>query len=92
MNLSRSARYYRDNPSARAKKNAYDSRYESSRSQKRARAARNKSRRSAIKRVGRGALVGKDLHHKTKKPLHQHKNPSAVKSVVRSVSANRGDK
>ena len=74
--LSRSARYYRNNPAARKKKQAYDAELNKRSEQVRKRVESNRARRRAKRR---GANVrGKDYNHGTNSFI--------------SVKANRGAK
>lgn len=59
--LSRSARYYRNNPEARKKKAAYDKKHNAKPSQRKKRAALNKYNR---KKGTYGNGDGKDAYHK----------------------------
>lgn len=78
--MKRTAKYYRDNPEAKAKKKAYDSKYQKSPEQVKKRVERNRNRREALKdgRVKKGD--GKDVSH-TKNGLR-----------VKPKSVNRGAK
>lgn len=64
---------------------SYDKQYQASPEQKKRRAARNKARREAIKRHGKAALKGKDVHHKDNNP----KNNSKKNLKIISSSKNR---
>lgn len=61
MGLSRSARYYRDNPEARKKKNRYNTKYHSTAKRRKYRAELNKENR---RRGTYGNGDGKDVSHK----------------------------
>lgn len=78
--MKRTAKYYRDNPGAKAKKKAYDSKYQKSPEQVKKRVERNRNRREALKdgRVKKGD--GKDISH-TKNGLR-----------VKPKSQNRGSR
>lgn len=78
--MKRTAKYYRDNPEAKAKKKAYDSKYQKSPEQVKNRVERNRNRRQALKdgRVRKGD--GKDISH-TKNGLR-----------VKPKSQNRGSR
>lgn len=82
MALSKTAKYYRENPDARKKKADYDSDYQKSDTQVKNRVARNRARRRAMKkgRVRKGD--GKDLHHAN--------GINSDKVVVMDASKNRG--
>jgi hypothetical protein len=58
MALGRSARYYRSNPEARAKKQAYDTEYHATPERKKYRAGLNRARRERNLKGN-----GKDLSH-----------------------------
>jgi len=81
---SRSARYYASNPKAKAKKLAYDKKYQSPPTQKKNRAARNAARKKL------GLKVGdlRDASHKNNRPTDNRK--SNLKAESRSK--NRGRK
>lgn len=85
---SRSKKYYDDNPKAKAKKNAYNKKYNALPEQRSNRASRNFARR-VLERIG---LVkkgdGKDVDHKDGNP----KNNSKGNLRVITKSANRGRK
>jgi hypothetical protein len=53
------------------------------------RSQRNKARRAMVKKVGKGALAGKDVDHK--KPIRSGGSNASGNLRVRSVAANRGD-
>lgn len=78
MALGRTAKYYRDNPEARAKKNEYQKRYNKKPGQSQYRSSLNKINR-ALGTYGNGDK--KDVSHK--------KNG---KTVLESQSKNRGSK
>ena len=61
MASSKSARYYRDNPEARKKKNRYNKKYHSTSSRRKYRSELNKENR---KRGTYGNGDGKDVSHK----------------------------
>ena len=85
---SRSKKYYDNNPQAKAKKNAYNKKYNALPEQRSNRASRNFARRT-LERIG---LVkkgdGKDVDHKDGNP----KNNSRANLRVVTKSANRGRK
>lgn len=85
---SNSKKYYDNNPEAKAKKNAYNKKYNALPEQRANRSSRNLARR-ALERLG---LVkkgdGKDVDHKDGNP----KNNSKKNLRVMSRSANRGRK
>lgn len=76
--LSKSAKYYRDNPEAREKKKKYDAELNRSREQTKKRVESNKARRQA-KAAGKD-IRGKDASH-TKRGI-----------VFKDSSKNRGSK
>jgi hypothetical protein len=78
MPLSRSAKYYRDNPEARAKKNAYQAKYNKKPGQSQYRSSLNKENR---KRGTYGNGDKKDVSHK-----------KGNKTVLEAQSKNRGSK
>ncbi len=78
MGLSRSAKYYRDNPEARKKKNAYQKEFNRRRDQIRNRAELNRENRE---RGTYGNGDGMDVSH-----------TSSGEIVLRPQSKNRGDK
>lgn len=53
------------------------------------RSERNKARRAMEKKLGKGAIAGKDIDHK--KPLRDGGSNKTSNLRVRSVHANRGD-
>ena len=61
MALSKSAKYYRDNPEARAKKDKYNTKYHKTKSRRKYRAELNKENR---RRGTYGNGDGKDVSHK----------------------------
>jgi hypothetical protein len=74
MGLSRSAKYYRDNPEARAKKNAYQKQFNKKKSQSKNRADLNRLNR-LFGTYGNGDNL--DVSHRTGKKTrleHQSKN------------------
>ena len=75
---SRSAKYYQENPEARAKKESYDREYHSTEERKKYRANLNKKNREKGT-YGNGDK--KDVAHKSK-----------TKTRMRSQSSNRADK
>lgn len=50
--------------------------------------ANNKARRTMEKKVGKAAIAGKDVHHKTPQRSGGGNSPSNL--AVKSVAANRG--
>lgn len=78
MGLSRSAKYYRDNPEARAKKNAYQKQFNKKKSQSKNRADLNRLNR-LFGTYGNGDNL--DVSHRTGK-----------KPRLESQSKNRGSK
>ena len=78
MPLSRSAKYYRDNPEARAKKNAYQAKYNKKPGQSKYRSLLNKENRE---RGTYGNGDKKDVSHK-----------KGNKTVLEAQSKNRGSK
>jgi len=74
MGLSRSAKYYRDNPEARAKKNAYQKQFNKKKGQSKNRANLNRLNR-VFGTYGNGDKL--DVSHRTGKKTrleHQSKN------------------
>lgn len=71
MKLSKSAKYFKENPEAREKKNAYNTKYHSSEERKKYRAFLNKMRHKAG-RYGNGD--GMDYDHDEKKFIPASKN------------------
>lgn len=70
--LSRSAKYYQDNPGARARKKAYDTKFNTKASQRSKRSELVKKNREADKRgVNR---TGKDYDHGSKRYISSSKN------------------
>ena len=65
MALGRTAKYYRKNPKAKAKKAAYDKTFDASPARKKRRAELNKIRREARKKGMK--IKGKDYDHATGK-------------------------
>lgn len=51
---------------------SYDTNYESSPAQKKARAARGRARYHLMKKYGKGALKGKDVDHKDGNPTNNN--------------------
>ena len=78
MGLSRSAKYYRDNPDARAKKNAYQSKYNKKKGESK--------RRSELNRLNR--LFGTYGNGDKKDVSHR----SGKKTRLEAQSKNRGSK
>ena len=78
--LSKSGKYYRDNPKAAAKKKKTDTKINKRPEQRKKRSELSTSRTKYKKKHGKNSLNGKDLAH-TKKWL-----------VAKSVKANRGSK
>lgn len=80
--MGKTADFYKKNPEARKKKLAYDTKYQSSETQKKNRASRNRVRAKAMKRgiVKKGD--GMDMHH--------HKGIKSDSAVKISASKNRG--
>lgn len=70
--LSRSAKYYRDNPDARKKKAKTDKKVNKRKSQLKKRVESRRARRKA-KRQGKN-VTGKDYDHKTKSFVSSKKN------------------
>ena len=70
MALGRTARYYRDNPEARKKKQAYDKKYHSTDERKSYRSKLNKANRKA---KTYGNKDGKDMSHTKKGKLVKEK-------------------
>lgn len=77
---SRSATYYRKNKKARAKKAAYDKKFNARPSEKKKRAANGRTNYAHDKRYGEGSRAGKDLSH------------TANGTVYKPSSVNRGSK
>lgn len=73
MKVSRSAKYYQDNPEARKKKGKYDKKYHSSRARRLYRAFLNRKNREAGT-YGNGD--GKDYDHGESKMISQRRNRS----------------
>ena len=67
---------------------SYDKKYESSEEQKKNRASRNAARRKAIKKKGKSALKGKDVHHVNGNP----RDNSSGNTRVVSKKYNRSKK
>lgn len=80
MALSRTAKYYRTHPQARAKKKEYDTKFEQKKEQVEKRVELKRENREHDKKYGKASRRGKDLAH-TSKGL-----------VYKSKSANRGSK
>lgn len=78
--VSRSAEYYRSHPAAKARKAAYDTKFESSPSQKAKRRELAKKNAEHDRRYGSASRNGKDLSH-TKSGLR-----------YKPMSVNRGSK
>ena len=78
MGLSRSAKYYRDNPEARAKKNAYQKNFNKKKSQSKSRVELNRLNR-LFGTYGNGDKL--DVSHR-----------SGKKTRLESQSKNRGSK
>ena len=78
--VSRSARYYRTHPRARAKKNAYNRKFNKKAEQRKKRSELTVKNRQHDRKYGRASRKGKDLSH-TKHGL-----------VYKKSSANRGSK
>ena len=72
---------------ARDYKHEYES-YHSKPEQIKNRAARNKARAQVEKKVGKAAIAGKDVDHKT--PLRKGGGNGAGNLKVKSVESNRG--
>ena len=73
MKVSRSAKYYQDNPGARKKKGQYDKKYHSSKARRLYRAFLNRKNREAGT-YGNGD--GKDYDHEEAKMIPQRRNRS----------------
>lgn len=67
---------------------SYDKKYQSTPEQIKKRASRNRARREMIKRRGRAAVAGKDVHHKSGNPLDNRSSNLAIESKKK----NRGRK
>jgi hypothetical protein len=91
MGLSRSAKYYRDNPEARAKKNAYQKQFNKKKSQSKNRADLNRLNR-LFGTYGNGDNL--DVSHRTGKKTrleHQSKNRGSKTNTAGDRRA-RGNK
>lgn len=89
MSLSKSAKYYRDNPEARAKKNKYDVEFGKKPAQRKKRAELVQKNREADKRgVNR---KGKDYDHAVGRYVSVKTNRGRTKGTVGDNSA-RGKK
>ncbi|WP_425540709.1 HNH endonuclease [Rhodoblastus acidophilus] len=60
---------------------SYDTKYESSPEQKKARASRNRARRLMIKEHGKAALKGKDVDHSDGNPRNNSRRNLHITSV-----------
>jgi len=81
MGLSRSAKYYRDNPEARAKKNAYQKKFNKKKSQVKKRVELNRLNRK-FGTYGNGDNL--DVSHRSGKKTrleHQSKNRGSKKNT-----------
>ena len=83
---SRSKKYYDKNPKAKAKKKAYDTKYQASPEQKKRRASRNAAR--AIMKKKGPSVKGKDVDHKNGNPRDNRLSNLRVESKKK----NRGRK
>lgn len=86
MGLSKSARYYRDNPDARKVKAKTDKEYNEKTVGDRVK--RNAARRAMEKKHGKAALKGKDVDHKT--PIKDGGGNSKRNLRITSRKHNRG--
>lgn len=78
--ISKSAKYYQTHPKARAKKNAYDSKFEKKKEQREKRVELIQHNREHDKKYGKASRAGKDASH-TKNGI-----------VYKKSSVNRGSK
>lgn len=78
--VSRTARFYRTHPRARAKHNAYNKKFNKKPSQKRKRAELTKHNRAHDKKYGKASRLGKDASH------------TSHGIVYKKSSVNRGSK
>lgn len=86
MGLSKTAKYYRDNPKAKAKKAEYDKEYNKKTVGDRVK--RNAARKAMEEKHGKAALKGKDVDHKT--PLKDGGSNSKRNLRITSRKHNRG--
>lgn len=80
MTLSKTANYYRSHPEARAKKKAYDTKFNQKPEQREKRSELVTKNREHDKKYGKASREGKDLSH------------TSHGLVYKSTSANRGSK
>lgn len=80
MTLSKSAKYYRSHPEARAKKKAYDTKFNQKPEQREKRSELTTKNREHDKKYGKASREGKDLSH------------TSHGLVYKSTHANRGSK
>jgi hypothetical protein len=71
------------------KRSVYQRKYNGTSEQLANRTSRNKARRKMVKKVGKSAVKGKDVHHKDGNPKNNSKGNLSVSSVKKNRKNNK---